>query len=266
MSEQMNNDGGNRNFFNRLRNFFSEPEKPKIEIKPKPKIEIYNQSSNNNAENITSLGPRITIKDVVVSPVEFNGRTIDWFRQRNSWDCGPCMCLNMQDLLNAKTNSDAVSDVDNFRIWAENNTLMMKNRRILQNGQVHTSSEKMRYTGDMDTEWLGMEDIRNYVKNCLGLREIAIENASSAEGIILNESRNNEIFVWGVDKQRYGGAHYRGYFIGRDGKNIYDVDSYKNGLETARINDVSNFVRNTEGICFIAVGPSPKITINSQNI
>lgn len=270
MGEFTNNDGGNKSLWGELRDFFKKPEKPKITIKPK--ITVYEQPSSGmtvdqaQADETRMVHPeRITIKDVVYNQIEFNGRTIDWFRQKNSWDCGPCMCLNMQDLLNTKNNSNSASDVDNFRIWAERNTLLVKNRRILQNGQISTSSEKVRYTGDMDTEWLGMEDIRNYVKDCLGLKEIAIENANNVAGLILNESKNSEVFVWGVDRQRYGGNHYRGYFVEKDGKNIYDVDSYKNGLEVARIDDISNFVREAIGTCFIAVGPEkPKLNIINQ--
>jgi len=230
MSEQVNNDGSSQIFF-------KESEKSKIKI--------YNQ------------------KDVVSNSIEFDGRKIDWFQQKNSWDCGPCMCLNMQDMLNTKNNSDAVSDVDSFRHWAENQTKMTKERRRLQNGQVLKYTERQKYTGDRAAEWLVIEDLRNYIKNYLGLKEVPIENVNNTVNLIKQESRNREIFVWGVDKKN---SHYRGYFVGINGKNIYNVNSFDNGPEIAKVDDVSDFVRGAKGTCFIAVGPSPKITINSQRV
>ena len=219
-------------------------EKPKIKLNPEKRSDA------------------ITWNGVVHHTVNLEGRQIDFFQQKNGWDCGPCLCLNIQDSLQAKSNADGVTDVQKFRQWATENAALSID---YQNGS-----------------WLTFQDIYNYIKNHLGLEQKEIkkdsvanqaQRQSSGPQISLQRINNREDnaiskeqlrqdrrtrFVWGAR-----GNHYLGYLQTQNG--IYLFDSFNDSHVEKTQADLNDFIENVTGSAYVVFPPTSRITIGEQS-
>lgn len=221
-----------------------ENEKPKIKINPEKRSDA------------------ITWNAVIHHNVNLEGRQIDFFQQKNGWDCGPCLCLNIQDALQAKNNADGVTDVKKFRQWATENAVL---RIDYQNGG-----------------WLAFQDIYNYIKDHLGLEQKVIKKDYQAlrqfsDPLMSTQRANirddNTIsreqftqdrrtkFVWGVTRAN----HYMGYL--QTQKGIYLFDSFNDSYVEKTQADLNDFIKNVViDTAYVVFPPPPRITIGDQSL
>lgn len=223
-----------------------ERKKPKIKLNPEKRSGAINWNA------------------VIHHNVILEGRQIDFFQQKNGWDCGPCLCLNIQDALQAKSNADGVTDVKKFRQWATEDSIYNIN---YQNGG-----------------WLMTHDIYNYIKNHLGLEQKIIEKENDyqpprqSSGPRINLYGVNDIeiedvtisreqltqdrrikFVWGATT----GNHYMGYLQTQNG--IYLFDSFNDSYVEKTQADLNDFIKNVIGNAYVVFPPPPRITIKVQS-
>lgn len=241
----------------------------------KPKITINSQS--NSWEHLNQMEWNGTIHHTV----ELEGREIDFWQQKNGHDCGPCLLLNMQDALNAKSNADPVTDVTAIRQWITDNAA---NGRSVQNGQLLVVSE-----------------IQDYIQNQLRLPQKIIKTnrdnqyqrqltSPQSIGPIAINGRNKKIsfmpeispnelaqdnrnkFIWGVyngsrtadlngNRLLNEGNHYTGYL--QTQRNIYLFDSRNNTFVQETQNELDDFIRHTVGAPFVAFA-QPQIEIKNR--
>lgn len=170
-------------------------ERPRI-ILPKsvaamPKIN-FQPESRPRVENIV---PKI--------PINFEGRQINFYHQANGSDCGPAMCLNIQELFGAEPPVDSIDgeEIDSVRGV----------RRWLTD---HWAGSLR--VGDPAEKWFTSSDVARYLIDGLGLEGGDMNNVYDLDRTLAREGRK---FIWG-----YSDMHFKGFYQNEEGE-VYDIDS-----------------------------------------